>query len=280
MKESPHPRPLEPLLAVRDLQVELGQPPFPAVRGISFSLAPAEVLGLAGESGSGKSVTALALSRLLPPSARPRYAGNIRLHGLDANLLQTSSQRLRHLRRHRLRYIFQEPSASFHPLFTIERQLSEAIRISCGLRGREARRRTEAALDEVGIRPSPAILRSFPSEFSGGMLQRLAIAIALCADPDLLIADEPTTALDTTTQKRIIDLLLHLREQRRMAALFISHDLSLLNQICPRLMVMKEGRIVEAGTANDVLHNPSHSYTQNLVNAIPRLRLPDNPPSP
>lgn len=265
-----------PLLKVADLAVQIGHPPVKAVQGISFSLARSEILGLAGESGSGKSVTALALSRLIPPAARPAYQGTVRLKGTGHNLLRSPPRLLRQLRRQRLRYIFQEPSASFHPLFTIGNQLIEAIRISTGLRGQAARNRAAEALAEVGIEPTKTIFKAFPAMFSGGMLQRLAIATAICSQPDLLIADEPTTALDTTTQKRIIDLLQNLNQRHHMAILFISHDLGLLHQICHRLLVMQSGHLVESGSAATVLHHPSHPYTRSLVKAIPRLRLPES----
>ena len=270
--EAADPAPARPLLEVSNLHVRLGHPPIKAVRGIGFDLGKGEMLGLAGESGSGKSVTAFALTRLLPPDAYARYEGSVRLQGTEENLLTTKRKTLRKIRQRRLRYIFQEPSASFHPLFTIGKQLEEVLRMSSRLSPRQARKEAEAALSEVGIDPKPAVFNAFPSMFSGGMLQRLAIACALCGEPEILVADEPTTALDTTTQKRIIGLLQDLNQRRGLATLFISHDLSLLYQICDRLLVMQEGRIVESGPAGEVLRRPAHPYTRQLVDAIPRLR--------
>lgn len=270
--EAADPASAKPLLEVENLHVRLGRPAIEAVRGLGFSLHGGEILGLAGESGSGKSVTAFSLTRLLPVGADAEYEGTVRLQGTEENLLTAKRTTLRKIRRRRLRYIFQEPSASFHPLFTIGNQLEEVLRLSTGVSRRQARPKAETALAEVGIDPKPAVFNAFPSMFSGGMLQRLAIACALCGEPEILVADEPTTALDTTTQKRIIRLLRELNRRRGLATLFISHDLSLLYQICDRLLVMQEGRIVESGPAGKVLRRPSHPYTRQLVDAIPRLR--------
>ena len=260
------------LLEVRNLTVSLGNPAVEAVRGLSFSLEEGRILGLAGESGSGKSVSAFSLTRLFPATVKARFNGTVRLRGMPEDLLKARPKQLREVRRQRLRYIFQEPSASFHPLYSIGNQLEEVLRVSTKASRAQARKGAATALEEVGIEPKPHVLKAFPSMFSGGMLQRLAIACALCGEPEVLVADEPTTALDTTTQKRIIRLLQDLNRRRGLAILFISHDLSLLYQICDHLLVMRQGLIVESGPAGEVLRHPSHPYTQQLVASIPRLR--------
>jgi ABC-type glutathione transport system ATPase component len=265
------PSPTPALLRVRDLEINIGQPPVKAVRGIEFDLNPGEILGLAGESGSGKSVTAMALARLLPASATPTYKGSVRLKGVEGNLLDLGELALRRVRGSRIAYVFQEPSSSFNPVYTIESHLNEILKLA----GKPSRERTGAinqALEEVGIKPDRNNLRSYPSAFSGGMLQRLAIACALVAQPDILVADEPTTALDTSTQKRIVELLMNLNREHGMAILFISHNLGLLKQVAGNLLIMKEGEIVETGKADDVLYHPQQPYTRNLVSCIPKLK--------
>ena len=262
--------PVEPLLSVSDLEIGIGQPMVQAVKGIEFSLQPGEILGLAGESGSGKSVTAMAMTRLLPASANPVYKGTVRLAGIPGNLLATGESSLRSIRGKRIAYVFQEPSSSFNPVYTIESHLKEILKLA-GTPPAERPQAIASALEEVGIKPDRNNLRAYPSAFSGGMLQRLAIACALVAKPDLLVADEPTTALDTSTQQRIVELMLKLNRQHDMAILFISHNLGLLKQVAGRLIIMKEGEIVETGKAEEVLYNPRHPYTRNLVNCIPKL---------
>ncbi len=262
------------LLTVRDLRIRLGTPPVQAVDGVSFDIESGEVLGLAGESGSGKSVTALALTRLFPPAARAQLTGSVLLDQQRDNLLSLQDRELRTIRGRRIAYIFQEPSASFNPVFTIRSQLEEVLRLA-GVPANERGNTAREALEAVGIEPTARNLNAYPADFSGGMLQRMAIACAIAAQPDLLIADEPTTALDTSTQRRIIDLISSLNEEKGMAILFISHDLALLKQVAPRLLVMREGQVVEEGPARDLLYRPRHPYTRSLVSAIPKLRLPD-----
>lgn len=262
----------EPLLSVSGLTVSLGQPRFPVVQEVGFSLHDNEIVGIAGESGSGKSVTALSLARLLPPAARARYAGEVRLRGLPGNLLQAPERILRRIRGTRLGYIFQEPSASFNPVFTIRDHLSEILK-AAGIPDRLHRERVSRALQEVGLPSDEPTLRAYPGDFSGGMLQRAAIACALLGAPDLLIADEPTTALDTLTQRKIVDLLLRLNHEKGMAVLFISHDLGLLKEICTQLLVMQAGKVVESGKTPDLLTRPQHPYTRELLRDLPKLRL-------
>lgn len=261
-----------PLLTVEKLSVQLGQPPVEAVRDVSFHLAQGEILGLAGESGSGKSVTSLALTRLLPPTASPLCRGLVTLEGSSMNLLQAGERRLRAIRGNRIGYIFQEPSASFNPVYTIGQHLFEILRVQKVPRG-EREARVMSALEEVGIPADRRHLDAWPGDFSGGMLQRAAIAGALLGSPRLLVADEPTTALDTSTQRRVVDLLGDLNRSRNMAILFITHDLGLLKELATRVLVMREGRVVESGHVQNVLEKPRHPYTRNLVESLPKLRL-------
>lgn len=261
------------LLTVDSLCVQLGNPAVEAVKQISFAINRGEILGMAGESGSGKSVSALSLTRLLPVSANPSYSGVARLYGIEKNLLSMSSRELATVRGGRIGYVFQEPSSSFNPVYTIKEHLLEVVALH-GVSRRDRSKAINVALESVGIPATETNLRAYPGDFSGGMLQRLAIACALIPEPDLLIADEPTTALDTTTQKRIVELLRKLNEDLGMAILFISHDLALLKQIAPRIIVMKDGVIVEQGSSSEVLYHPVHPYTQSLVEAIPKLKLP------
>ncbi len=263
------------LLTVDALTIDLGQPASRVVDGIRFSIAPGEILGLAGESGSGKSVSALALCKLLPGTAQPRYAGEVSLTGIPGNLLDLPARKLTRVRGRRIGYVFQEPSSSFNPVYTIGNHLAEICRL-CGITGKDLKKSVATAMEAVGIEPSKENLDAYPGDFSGGMLQRLAIACALLFEPDLLVADEPTTALDTSTQKRITELLESLNRSKGMSILFISHDLALLKQIAARIIVMRKGEIVEQGSATEVLYHPRHDYTRNLVNAIPKLDVPNH----
>lgn len=257
------------LLSVENLCVSLGNPPIEAVKGISFSVQEGEILAVAGESGSGKSVTALALTKLLPASANPHISGCVRWDSTQENLSTLSERGLRSFRGQRIAYIFQEPSACFNPLFSIEGHFREILRL-LGKSTSEQKEATQQALLDVGIEPSRKNLAALPGDFSGGMLQRAAIACALLPYPELLIADEPTTALDASTQKRIVELLGELNQNRGMAIVFISHDLALLNSISHRALIMQEGYIVEEGPTTQLLHNPQHPYSQALVDALPR----------
>lgn len=260
-----------PLVRIRNLSIRIGRPQVEAVKGISFDIHHGEVLGLAGESGSGKSVSAMALTRLLPKAARPQVSGCVSLSGESGNLLQLGGARLRKVRSNRIAYVFQEPSSSFNPAYSIRNHLEEVLN-GAGVPKPERDGAIGKAFEQVGITPTKDHLESYPGDFSGGMLQRMAIACALAPQPDLLIADEPSTALDTTSQKRIVDLLQGLNQQANMAILFISHDLALLKQIAGRLLVMQDGEIVEEGHPEKLLYDPSHPYTRRLVAAIPRLQ--------
>jgi ABC-type glutathione transport system ATPase component len=263
-----------PLVRIRNLSIRIGSPQVEAVKAISFDIHQGEILGLAGESGSGKSVSAMALARLLPKAARPQVSGCVSLSGESGNLLQLGPSRLRKIRSSRIAYVFQEPSSSFNPAYSIRNHLEEILN-GAGIPKPERDGAIRNAFAQVGIAPTKDHLESYPGDFSGGMLQRMAIACALAPQPDLLIADEPSTALDTTSQKRIVELLQALNQQAGMAILFISHDLALLKQIAGRLLVMQDGEIVEEGNAEKLLYQPEHPYTRRLVAAIPKLQIDD-----
>ena len=239
--------------------------PLYAVRGVDLEIHAGTVVGLVGESGSGKSVTAQALLRLLPPHARVT-APRLRFRGAD--ILTMKPAELQRLRGGRVGMIFQEPARSFDPIYSIERSLAETLHTHRPELDPEAlRARSVALLKEVGIAEAERRLVSFPHQFSGGMLQRVMIAHALAADPEVLIADEPTTALDVTVQAQVVELLLRLRAARGLAILFISHDLALVGQIADRIVVMYGGLVMEQGPAAAVLHAPHHPYTRALLDA-------------
>ena len=256
-----------PLYQVADLTVSFatGRGLLQAVRGVDLELHPGEVVGIVGESGSGKSVTALALLRLLPPHARIT-ARRLRFRGED--LVTMRPPELQRLRGGQVGMIFQEPAGSFDPIYTIGRSLAETLRTHHPELPREAlRHRAAALLQEVGIAQAARRLGSFPHQFSGGMLQRVMIAHALAGDPEVLIADEPTTALDVTVQAQVVALLRRLRGARRLAILFISHDLALIGQMADRLVVMYGGLVLEQGPAAAVLAEPRHPYARALLDA-------------
>src|SRR5437764_1250670 len=253
------------LLEIVHLDVTFGS--IAAVRDLSFSIATGESLGLVGESGSGKSVTSLAIMRLLPPQAR--IGGTIRFAGED--LLPAIPERMRQLRGRAISMIFQEPLTALHPLMRVGDQVAEAILAHETVSGKEAWTRAVAALDEVAI-PSPASrARDYPHQLSGGQRQRVMIAMAIVNRPQLLIADEPTTALDVTVQAQILDLLARLREKFSLSMLFISHDLGVVSQVVDRIAVMYRGQVLESGSAQQVFTAPAHDYTRGLLKAIPTL---------
>jgi len=259
-----------PLLDVRDLRtsffLEAGEAR--AVDGVSFALQPGRVLGLVGESGCGKSVTALSLMRLVPPPGRI-VGGEVRLDG--RNLLALDERAMRGLRGAGLAMIFQEPMSSLNPVFTVGSQIAEAIRLHRPVSRGDARRRAVELLTEVGI-PEPARRADdYPHQLSGGMRQRVMIAMAISCEPRVLIADEPTTALDVTIQAEILDLLRALRERRGMALLLITHDLGVVAQQADEVAIMYAGRIVEHGSVLDVFDHPLHPYTQALFRSIPGI---------
>lgn len=238
------------------------------VRGINFELAQGETVALVGESGSGKSVTALSLARLLPPSPLCDVSGKIRFNGED--LLQLNSRAIRKYRGREIAYIFQEPSSSLHPQYTVGEQLREVL----SLHQSEIKNQKKAiidALDEVGIRNPDKRIRDYPYQMSGGMQQRVMIAMALACRPKLLVADEPTTALDVTIQAQILELIKKMQKSHQMTVLLITHNFGIVDGFAERLLVMYKGMIVESGNTTSILTNPEHPYTQGLINCIPRL---------
>ena len=260
----------EPLLDIRDLRIQFATENgvMEAVKGISFSMARGETLAIVGESGSGKSVTGLALTRLLPEPPARYASGSILFGGRD--VLKMPPKELRALRGNKISYIFQEPSTSLNPVFTIRNQIAEAIRLH-----RPEVRDLDAEvikyLDLVGIVDPAKRLHDYPHQLSGGMQQRVMIAMALSCEPDLLVADEPTTALDVTIQAQIISQLKGIKERLGMAILLITHNFGIISGIADRVAVMFRGRVVEYGETGQVLRSPQHPYTQALIDCIPRL---------
>jgi peptide/nickel transport system ATP-binding protein len=267
------------LLEIRDLQIRFGAAE--AVRGVSLRLDEGEVLGLVGESGSGKSATALAIMGLLGPSAQ--VAGEILWRGPEdaaalknpptINLLWQPAERLRRLRGREIAMIFQEPMTALNPVMSIGRQVAEGVEAHFpSWTGREARRKALAALEAVSIPEAARRYGEYPHQFSGGQRQRILIAMALINRPRLLIADEPTTALDVTVQAQVLELLRELQRKHGLAMLFISHDLAVVGQVASRVAVMREGQIVEEGPSARILTAPQHAYTRSLLAAVPTLR--------
>jgi ABC-type glutathione transport system ATPase component len=236
------------------------------VNHVSLSVFAGETLAIVGESGSGKSLTALAILGLLPPTARTH--GSIMFEG--ENLLQVTPTKLRSFCGNSIAMIFQEPMTSLNPVLTIGEQIEETVRLHRDVSRKSAKAMTLDALEEVGI-PSKRY-KSYPHEFSGGMRQRVMIAMALICEPMLLIADEPTTALDATTSRNIMQLLLDIKTRRAMSMLFISHDLKLVASIADNVCVMRSGTFVEQGVAVEVLRQPTHPYTQELVSCLPSMK--------
>jgi len=263
-----------PLLSVRDLSVTFtqGGHTTTAVDHISFDIARGETVALVGESGSGKSVSALSVLKLLPypPAAHPN--GRIFFKGDD--LLAKDEQDLRKVRGNKITMIFQEPMTSLNPLHTIERQIVEVLSLHQGMGERQARARTLELLREVGIREPEKRLGAYPHQLSGGQRQRVMIAMALANEPELLIADEPTTALDVTVQAQILELLARLKEKNGMSMLFITHDLGIVRKIADRVCVMTQGRIVESGPTAEIFAHPRHDYTRHLLAAEPKGHPP------
>jgi len=258
-----------PLLRVEGLTVRLrsDRGPVAAVQDVSFELQPGEVLGLVGESGSGKSVTALSLLRLIPDDAVESVAGQVWFGGED--LLRLSEPRLRQVRGREIGMIFQDPMTSLNPIASIGWQLQEPLRLHLGLGRRAAAARAEALLDLVGIPQPRKRLAQFPHELSGGMRQRVVIAMALACEPKLVIADEATTALDVTTQAQILDLLRNLQARLGMAVIMITHDLGIVAEFADQVQVMYAGRVVERAPTGGLFEAPAHPYTQGLLRSIP-----------
>ena len=259
-----------PLLKVEDLTITFHahEKATVAASGVSFELNHGEVLAVVGESGSGKSVSALALTQLLPSAPTCVVSGKINLEG--TNLLSLSEKEISRYRGKVIAYIFQDPGTSLNPVYSVEFQIAEAIKIH-----RPEISDVHAAviqsLNEVRIHEPEKVAQQYPHELSGGMQQRVMIAMALACNPRILVADEPTTALDVTIQKEIIDLLAHLCRERGMSILLITHNFGIVAHFANRVIVMRHGKVVEAGTAQHVLENPNHPYTRGLIACIPRL---------
>jgi oligopeptide transport system ATP-binding protein len=265
---------MAPLLEVRDLvtHFETGEGVVRAVDGVSFALGPGEAMGLVGESGCGKSVTALSLMRLIATPPGRIVGGQVLLDGRD--LLALSDRAMRRVRGAEVAMIFQDPMTSLNPVLPISLQIGEALALHRGLAGDAARRRTVELLDMVGIPAARSRLDDYPHQFSGGMRQRVMIAIAIACEPKLLIADEPTTALDVTIQAQILDLLRQLRQQLGMTLILITHDLGVVAGICDAVNVMYAGRIVESGDVETIFDEPRHPYTLGLLRSVPRIDEP------
>ncbi len=268
-----------PLLSVRNLSVGFtqGGRTSLAVDRISFDIAKGETVALVGESGSGKSVSALSVLKLLPYPPASHPSGQILF--AEKDLLAMSEPELRKVRGNKITMIFQEPMTSLNPLHTIEKQIVEVLSVHRGMRDRQARERTLELLHEVGIREPEKRLGAYPHQLSGGQRQRVMIAMALANEPELLIADEPTTALDVTVQAQILELLAELKEKNGMSMLFITHDLGIVRKIADRVCVMTKGRIVEAGPTKEIFSNPQHEYTRHLLAAEPKGRPPKADPA-
>jgi oligopeptide/dipeptide ABC transporter ATP-binding protein len=281
-----------PLLAVRDLRTHFftSAGVVKSVDGVSFELRRGETLALVGESGSGKSVTSLSILQLLPAAGRI-VSGEIVFtsrEGRTVNLAAASEAEMRQIRGNQIAMVFQEPMSSLNPVYTIGDQIAEAVVLHRRMGKREALDIAAAMLDRVGITSARRRLRDYPHHMSGGMRQRVMIAMALCCNPMLLIADEPTTALDVTVQAQILELLRTLQEELHMGILFITHNLAVVAEIADRVVVMYGGRVVEDGTTEAVFRAPRHPYTRALFDSLPkigsraaRLRaIPGEPPNP
>jgi peptide/nickel transport system ATP-binding protein len=260
----------QPVLSVRDLRVEFvtRRGVLKAIDGVSFEIAPGEVLGVVGESGAGKSVTGSAVIGLIDPPGRVA-GGEVRLSGQRIDNLPP--EEMRRIRGKRIGMIFQDPLTSLNPLFRVGEQLVETIQTHTSLSTAAARRRAIELLTEVGIPAADRRIDGYPHEFSGGMRQRVVIALALCAEPELIIADEPTTALDVSVQAQIIALLKRLGRDRGAAIMLVTHDMGVIAETADRVAVMYAGRIAEIGPVQDVVHNPLHPYARGLMGAIPTL---------
>lgn len=258
------------LLSVRDLKITFnsGSRKTQAVKGVSFDINDGDSVAIVGESGSGKTITSLSFTRLLPKPPACEISGEILLNGRD--ILKMSPSELRKIRGAKIAYVFQEASASLNPVFTIGSQIAEAVKIHMP-EEKDVRGFVVKMLEQVGIRDASLRYDAYPHELSGGMQQRAMIAMALSCAPSLLVADEPTTALDVTIQKQIIDLLKLVHESRKMSLILITHNFGIISSLCEKVMVMFRGQIVESGYTKDVLKNPQHPYTKALIACVPRL---------
>ncbi len=265
---------MEPLLEVRNLRTQFFTQDgvVKAVDGVSFRLMSGETLGLVGESGCGKSITALSIMRLIPSPPGKIVSGEILFEGED--ILKMSDDEVRSIRGRKIAMIFQDPMTSLNPVLTINRQISEALELHLGMSKQQARQRAIELLKMVGIPNAEQRVDQYPHQFSGGMRQRVMIAMALSCNPSLLIADEPTTALDVTIQAQILDLIRTLQREHNTALILITHDLGVVAGMTDRIHVMYAGHIVETAPTEELFENPKHPYTVGLLNSIPRLDAP------
>ncbi len=269
----------EPRLDVQDLRTQFSgeEGTVKAVDGVSFSIAPGEILGLVGESGSGKSVTGLSILRLVPDPPGKIVGGRIHLRSQDGkteDLLKVGEERMRKVRGDRIAMIFQDPMTALNPYLKIGEQLGEVLQLHRGMRRAEARDKSVEMLRAVGIPAPVSRMDDYPHHLSGGMRQRVMIGMALLCDPAVLIADEPTTALDVTIQAQILDLILERKNATGLGVLLITHDLGVVAKVCDRVAVMYAGRIVEEGPVDAIFADPRHPYTIGLARSIPRLDDP------
>jgi oligopeptide/dipeptide ABC transporter ATP-binding protein len=262
--------PAKPLLTIRGLRVEFDTPYglVPGVRDAGLSIRPGEIVGLVGETGSGKTLVCRSVMRLIPHPGRIT-AGSVEFDGRD--ILAMSSKELREFRAHEVGMIYQDPFSSLNPVFRVGHQVEETLRVNLGLGKAEAHERALTLLRDVGIADPERRALSYPHEFSGGMRQRVMIALATASEPRLLLADEPTTALDVTTQAQILALLMRLNKEREMAVLLVSHDFGVISQVCTRVAVMYGGHIVETAPVGALYSGAEHPYTRGLLESIPRI---------
>ena len=265
---------MSPLLEVSDLRTHFftQEGVVKAVDGVSFELEAGETLALVGESGCGKSVSALSIMRLIPDPPGKIIDGEVLFEG--ENLLDLPDDDIRKVRGRHIAMVFQEPMTSLNPVLTVERQLTESLELHLGLSRNEAKQEAVRRLEEVGIPDAPRRARQYPHQFSGGMRQRVMIAMALSCGPKIVIADEPTTALDVTIQAQILELMKSLTQERGVALIIITHNLGVVARYSDRVNVMYAGKIIERGSAKEVYYNPRHPYTIGLLNSVPRLDLP------
>ncbi|KZE41948.1 peptide ABC transporter ATP-binding protein [Brevibacillus parabrevis] len=277
-----------PVLQIENLQTHFftdrGQ--IPAVDGVTISVNKGEVVGIVGESGCGKSVTSLSVMKLVPNPPGRIVGGKIKFKGED--LVTANEKRMRDIRGNEIAMIFQEPMTSLNPVFTIGNQIGESIRLHTKASKKESRDRAIDMLKKVGIPRAEAIVDEYPHQLSGGMRQRVMIAMAMACNPELLIADEPTTALDVTIQAQILDLMRQLNREAQTAILLITHDLGVVAEMCHRVVVMYAGNVIEEGDVRTILKKPKHPYTKGLLNSLPKLEesqerlysIPGNVPIP
>jgi oligopeptide transport system ATP-binding protein len=259
------------LLEVRGLRTEFSTPDgiVHAVNGVSYTLDEGETLGIVGESGCGKSVSALSLMRLVPHPAGRIVGGEVIFEGKD--LLKLDDDAMRRVRGRKIAMVFQDPMTSLNPVLTINRQISEALTLHLGMSAAQARRRGTELLDLVGIPDPGRRIDDYPHQFSGGMRQRVMIAMALSCNPRLLIADEPTTALDVTIQAQIVELVSRIQDELHLAIIWITHDLGVVARLVDKVAVMYAGKVIEEASVDEVFDNPRHPYTRGLLSSVPRL---------